>query len=95
MTKLWSGFVFQAKQRLGELITEMIAIEACAPGITGSSSVTADGSSREEDEDAEGHCDPVYEEEKALKHQSLENENSEQDHEDGPEKLHRSAENLV
>lgn len=75
----------------------MIAIETCAPEITSqqateSLNVTANGSSREEDEDAEVHCRL---DEKALKHCSVENEPSEQEHEDGPEKLQRSAENLV
>lgn len=102
VTSLYSGFHFrfQAKQRLGELITEMIAIEACAPEITSrqeteSLSTVADAVSREEDEDAEEPSDHVYEEGKALKHQSVETEPSEQEHEDGPEKLRRSAENLV
>ncbi|XP_053485627.1 microtubule-associated protein 1B [Ictalurus furcatus] len=88
--------ITEAKQRLGELITEMIAIETCAPEITSqqateSLNVTANSSSREEDEDAEVHCRL---DEKALKHCSVENEPSEQEHEDGPEKLQRSAENL-
>ncbi|KAF4088876.1 hypothetical protein AMELA_G00059770 [Ameiurus melas] len=91
--------ITEAKQRLGELITEMIAIETCAPEITSqqateSLSVTANSSSREEDEDAEEHCHLVYVDEKALKHRSVENEPSEPEHEDGPEKLQRSAENL-
>lgn len=72
----------------------MIAIEACAPEITSRQateglSMAVDGGSVEDDEDR------AYEEEKALKHQSLENEPPEQEHEEGPEKLQCSAENLV
>lgn len=88
-------FISQAKQRLGELITEMIAIEACAPEITSHQVSETLSSSREEDEDAEEHSDPVYEEEKALRYHSVENEPSEQEQEEGPEKLQHSAENLV
>lgn len=73
----------------------MIAIEACAPEITSHQNAEGLSMSRDEDEEAEEHCDLVYEEEKALKHQSLENETPEQEHDDGPEKLQRSAENLV
>lgn len=74
----------------------MIAIEACAPEITShqateSLSMAIDSSSREDEE----HCDHVYEEEKALRPQRLENELSEQEHGDGPEKLQCSVENLV
>lgn len=78
----------------------MIAIEACAPEITSqqvkeSFSMAVDHSSREEPEDTEEHCGCVYEEEKELGHRSMENKASEQEHENGPEKLQRSAENLV
>ncbi|KAK3546156.1 hypothetical protein QTP70_024881, partial [Hemibagrus guttatus] len=86
--------ITEAKQRLGELITEMIAIEACAPEITSHQATGTLSSSREEDEDAEEHSDCVYEEEKALRCHSVENEPSEQEQEEGPEKLQRSAENL-
>lgn len=78
----------------------MIAIEACSSEITSqqvkeSLSMAVDNSSREEHEDAEEHCGCVYGEEKAFKNHSVENEPSEQEREDGPEKLQRSAENLV
>ncbi|XP_026769731.3 uncharacterized protein si:ch73-140j24.4 isoform X1 [Pangasianodon hypophthalmus] len=91
--------ITEAKQRLGELITEMIAIEACAPEITSHQaketlSMAVDSSSREEDEDVKEQCNRVYEDKKALKLHSVENEPSEQENEDGPEKLQRSAENL-
>lgn len=73
----------------------MIAIEACAPEITSHQMSETISSSREEDEDDDEHSNCVYEEEKAIRHHSVENEPSEQEHEEGPEKLQRSAENLV
>ncbi|XP_060731074.1 uncharacterized protein si:ch73-140j24.4 [Tachysurus vachellii] len=84
--------ITEAKQRLGELITEMIAIEACAPEITSQQMSETISSSREEDEDDDEHSN--CEEEKAIRHHSVENEPSEQEHEEGPAKLQRSAENL-
>ncbi|TSR16033.1 Epidermal growth factor receptor substrate 15 [Bagarius yarrelli] len=86
--------ITEAKQRLGELITEMIAIEACAPEVTSHQASETFRSSREEDQDAEEHCEQVYKEDKELARDSVETEASEQEHQDGPEKLQRSVENL-
>ncbi|KAF5900987.1 epidermal growth factor receptor substrate 15-like protein, partial [Clarias magur] len=91
--------ITEAKQRLGELITEMIAIEACAPEVTAhqateSLTMAIHSKSTEEEGDDEGRGNRVYEEGNPIKHHSVENEPSEQEHDDGPEKLQRSAENL-
>ncbi|KAI4879165.1 hypothetical protein NFI96_025518 [Prochilodus magdalenae] len=87
----------ETKERLGELIAEMIAIEACVPEITCHQvgeplSLDLDNSSGEEEEDAEECYDHVYEEVTPIKQIPAEKE--QEQNVESLEKLQRSAENL-
>ncbi|KAL6491038.1 hypothetical protein MHYP_G00013830 [Metynnis hypsauchen] len=89
--------ITETKERLGELIAEMIAIEACVPEITCHQvgeplSIDLENSSGEEEEDAEDCYDHVYEDENPVKQITVEKE--QQQNIEGLEKLQRSAENL-